>query len=341
MDCLGSNRYETLKTKGNTLVKQGMYDRAIEAYSQCIALDGVQVAAYNNRALCMLNTERYEEAIADASVVLAREPENGKAYFRRACARQRLGDVAGAVEDYRAVLRYDPGNALVVKELADLGVSPGEVAAGVPAVATAAAVTAPAAAPVPASPAPAAAAAAAAVAAPTPAATPAAATATAPAPAPAPTSTPTTTTSTTSTTPTPPSKSDKPTTKPAAAPGPTSLTPLDFITGCRARLADPPQLALFLTPIPPSAIPRLFSNQLEAHFILPLLTAVSDFFDAPQAFAVVFALTQTARFDMVLMFLGDGDRAAAVRVLDKLAGKATGKEGFTAEAVAKIRSKLE
>jgi tetratricopeptide (TPR) repeat protein len=70
-----------------------------------------------------LQLERYfEEAIDDFSLVIAHNPTNANAHFRRGFAYKAIGDVQAAASDLEAAKRLDPSNlALVVnyKEIRD------------------------------------------------------------------------------------------------------------------------------------------------------------------------------------------------------------------------------
>ena len=50
-----SNPAERVKASGNEYFKKGKIDAAIEAYSECIALDPTNAVYRTNRALCHRN----------------------------------------------------------------------------------------------------------------------------------------------------------------------------------------------------------------------------------------------------------------------------------------------
>ena len=55
--------------------------------------------------------QRWREAASDAETVLGFEPRNVKALMRRAAAREGTREFDWALEDLRAALRLEPGNA--------------------------------------------------------------------------------------------------------------------------------------------------------------------------------------------------------------------------------------
>ena len=72
---------EELKTKGNALMGQKMYDSAIEQYTQAIKLDPNPVY-YSNRAAAWGGVGEHEKAVEDAERALALDPKFAKAYSR-------------------------------------------------------------------------------------------------------------------------------------------------------------------------------------------------------------------------------------------------------------------
>ena len=73
--------------------------------------------AWNNRAMARLKLGAYQDAEADCTAVLEREPVNVKALLRRATARESLGRTGEAERDLRAALEADPRNKEVLSKL--------------------------------------------------------------------------------------------------------------------------------------------------------------------------------------------------------------------------------
>ncbi|KAL4443626.1 hypothetical protein ABPG75_011363 [Micractinium tetrahymenae] len=71
-----------------------------------------------NIAACQLKQEDYPGAITTCSEVLADDPKNPKALFRRGRARHELGQLEAAAEDLEAAKAAAPGDGGVARELA-------------------------------------------------------------------------------------------------------------------------------------------------------------------------------------------------------------------------------
>uniref|UniRef100_A0A672HQY7 Sperm associated antigen 1a n=1 Tax=Salarias fasciatus TaxID=181472 RepID=A0A672HQY7_SALFA len=79
-------RFTLLKQEGNGLVKKGQFQEALKKYSECLILKPDECAVYTNRAICLLKLNRFEEAKQDCDCALQLEPDNKKAFYRRALA---------------------------------------------------------------------------------------------------------------------------------------------------------------------------------------------------------------------------------------------------------------
>lgn len=81
-------------------------------------LDARVAAYYANRAACSLRLEDYEAASKDCTAAIKIDKDYVKAYARRATAREALGDVEAAYEDYVKTLELAPrdGTAKRAKE---------------------------------------------------------------------------------------------------------------------------------------------------------------------------------------------------------------------------------
>lgn len=72
---------ESLKTKGNNLMGQKLYESAIEQYTEAIRLDPNPVY-YSNRAAAWGGAGQHEKAVEDAEKALELDPKFTKAYSR-------------------------------------------------------------------------------------------------------------------------------------------------------------------------------------------------------------------------------------------------------------------
>ncbi|XP_070778250.1 sperm-associated antigen 1A [Enoplosus armatus] len=110
-------RFTLLKREGNDLVKKGLFQEALEKYSECLTLKPDECALYTNRAICLLKLNRFEEAKQDCDSALQLEPGNKKAFYRRALAYKGLQDYLSASTDLQEVLQLDPNVREAEQEL--------------------------------------------------------------------------------------------------------------------------------------------------------------------------------------------------------------------------------
>ncbi|KAG0555064.1 hypothetical protein KC19_12G141600 [Ceratodon purpureus] len=122
------------KVDGNELFKEGKIAEAMQQYEMALAYMGddfmfqlfgkyhdMAIAVKNpchlNLAACFLKIHRFEEAIGHCSVVLAEDPKNTKALFRRGKARAELGQTDAAKDDFEKARKLEPDNKEVAREL--------------------------------------------------------------------------------------------------------------------------------------------------------------------------------------------------------------------------------
>ncbi|XP_069031930.1 sperm-associated antigen 1A [Embiotoca jacksoni] len=101
-------RFTLLKQEGNGLVKKGLFQEALEKYSECLTIKPDECSLYTNRSICLLKLNRFEEAKKDCDSALQLEPANKKAFYRRALAFKGLQDYLSASSDLQEVLQLDP-----------------------------------------------------------------------------------------------------------------------------------------------------------------------------------------------------------------------------------------
>lgn len=95
------------KNKGNEYFRSGDYLKAAGHYSQSI-FSLPTVDAYNNRAQTYLKLKDFSSAIEDCNTVLALDPANCKAYYRRGCAQFFLEKFTDALDNFEKALEIDP-----------------------------------------------------------------------------------------------------------------------------------------------------------------------------------------------------------------------------------------
>ena len=142
-------RAERAKARGNESFAVGDFERALEAYTEALACVGVvtdetthrvdkssrvvdgstdavattdenatttdvdRVAATlrANRAACLVRLGKHRRAIEECDAALEIDPSYVKVYLRRASAREALGEVEEALEDYERARALAPGEA--------------------------------------------------------------------------------------------------------------------------------------------------------------------------------------------------------------------------------------
>lgn len=90
-----SSAVDGLKTNDGEMNHETILDARIATY-------------YANRAACSLRLEDYEASSKDCTAAIKIDKDYVKAYARRATAREALGDVEGAYEDYEKTLELAP-----------------------------------------------------------------------------------------------------------------------------------------------------------------------------------------------------------------------------------------
>lgn len=93
-----------VREQGNESYKKGAYTEAFDHYTRAMGYDDEEVIYPSNRAACLIKLSRFSEAEADCSTAISLDSINYKAYFRRGVSRSGLGNLQGAVQDFRKVL---------------------------------------------------------------------------------------------------------------------------------------------------------------------------------------------------------------------------------------------
>ncbi|CAM9855369.1 unnamed protein product, partial [Sphacelaria rigidula] len=115
---------QELKAAGNKAFAAGDLDQALASYSSALAgcssdssAQGVELRAtiLTNRAAVLLKQGKAADCAADCSAALDCDPGRVKAYFRRAVARELLGEDGDALRDAKRAIELDPGNKDAVR----------------------------------------------------------------------------------------------------------------------------------------------------------------------------------------------------------------------------------
>ncbi len=112
-DTDGATRFAIIEARGNSYHALNKNDAAIKDFSDAISLNKWHKNikyVYNNRGWIRQRMEDYEKAIEDYSAALAIDPAFASAYFGRAAAYDKSGNLPRAIEDAKEALRLEPEN---------------------------------------------------------------------------------------------------------------------------------------------------------------------------------------------------------------------------------------
>lgn len=120
------------KDQGNAYFVNKDYARALQKYKRGLeyieheyGIDEadkpearkLKISMWSNTAQCALSTGKYADCVANCNKVLAEDPGNAKALFRRGKAQGLLQEWDEGIKDLKKVLEMDPSNADVAREL--------------------------------------------------------------------------------------------------------------------------------------------------------------------------------------------------------------------------------
>lgn len=97
---------ELYRLQGNDAFRRQDYDEAIHFYGEAMNYQKNNASIYTNRAAAGLKVDNCLMAEADCTKALGLDPNNPKAFNRRGQARQRLGDIEGAIKDFTEAQKY-------------------------------------------------------------------------------------------------------------------------------------------------------------------------------------------------------------------------------------------
>ena len=115
---------QSLLKKGQECFQFGLFEEAVEIFSQVIEMDPGSSPAYNLRGNVLADLGRWEEALENYDTAIRVDPSNAEAYFSRGNENLDLGRPNLAIEDYQAAARLSQAMAKAVynEGLAHLGV---------------------------------------------------------------------------------------------------------------------------------------------------------------------------------------------------------------------------
>lgn len=120
---------EDLKERGNLAMKRGDMVAARAFYSEALQVPGVpdqvRAALLGNRTACLLALGHSSLALTDAEAAVELVPGWVKGHFRLSSARERLGDLAGALVAVQKAHELEPTNSEILAKLRLLEVQVG------------------------------------------------------------------------------------------------------------------------------------------------------------------------------------------------------------------------
>ncbi|EQC31285.1 hypothetical protein SDRG_10888 [Saprolegnia diclina VS20] len=99
------------KELGNEHFKNGLFPKAVEAYTEAIKRDPTNPVYYANRAAALTKLTSFPDAKADCEKALALDPKYVKAYSRLGAIQFFMKEYHKAMESYQKGLDIDPTNA--------------------------------------------------------------------------------------------------------------------------------------------------------------------------------------------------------------------------------------
>lgn len=104
----GKDKAIALSMRGNSLINQRDYVRAIETLSMAIDLDPDYVIALNLRGLAYERKGQEDLAIADYNLALQKRPTYGVPYNNRGVIQLRRGALQSALDDFNLSIKFTP-----------------------------------------------------------------------------------------------------------------------------------------------------------------------------------------------------------------------------------------
>eukprot|EP00891_Asterochloris_glomerata_P005029 jgi/Astpho2/5029/Aster-x0227 len=131
---LKENSAQAMKEQGDTLLRQGNFEGAVNAYDRALDLDGSLTPVLGNRAICKLKLKQYRGCVEDCTSALEqiRDPSKPmeaceatgrslvRLLVRRASAFMELQLYSRTAADYREALRWDSGNSQLAADLEEV-----------------------------------------------------------------------------------------------------------------------------------------------------------------------------------------------------------------------------
>ena len=105
--------------KGQIEIIQGNYYEAIEHFDRAVGYNPQDGAAFNDRALCMVELGIIDEAFYYFNKGIEVEPDYATVYHNKGWLLNKIGKHRQAIEYFRKALELQPGRAVTYENLAD------------------------------------------------------------------------------------------------------------------------------------------------------------------------------------------------------------------------------
>jgi tetratricopeptide (TPR) repeat protein len=108
---------EACKEKGNTYFKNGLFDEALNMYTEGLKFDHENHILFSNRSAVYLALGEFEKALDDANKSVEFYPSFAKGWNRKGVALRELGRMDEAIEAFYESLKFEPNNVTLQKEI--------------------------------------------------------------------------------------------------------------------------------------------------------------------------------------------------------------------------------
>jgi len=106
-----------LKEEGNKFFSAGDFEKAIDAWSRAITLDGDNHVLWSNRSAAYASVKDWSKALNDAKKTVELKPDWAKGYGRLGAALHGMNRFPEAEKAYEDGLKLEPNNAALKKGL--------------------------------------------------------------------------------------------------------------------------------------------------------------------------------------------------------------------------------
>lgn len=104
---------DELKSQGNAAAKEGNFEKAIQCYTDAIALDPSNHILYSNRSNIYSQKKDFQHALEDGEKCIELKPDFGKGYVRKADALSGMNKLSEAIAAISGGLDKDPDEPLL------------------------------------------------------------------------------------------------------------------------------------------------------------------------------------------------------------------------------------